>query len=71
MIVDAVYTLRNLHENRRPFRVPDTTGYQRSTDEIRAFEEAQPDALLIPTPDQDVWERAYGGSPREVPRPVA
>lgn len=71
VIGDAVYTLRNLREGRRPYRVPDTAGYDRSTEQIRAFERAHPDALLIPTHDQGAWEQAYGAAPRDVPCPVA
>jgi N-acyl homoserine lactone hydrolase len=71
VIGDAVYTLRNLREHRRPFRVEDDEGYDRSVAEIGAFAAANPDALLIPTHDQEVWEELFAGADRELPRLAA
>ena len=57
-------TLRNLRE-----RVTDGKAYHRSVEALRAFESAYPDALLIPTHDQAVWEQFYGDAPRDSPKP--
>lgn len=55
LIGDALFTLRNLREDVPPFRTADEAAYQRSVGQIRAFAEECPDALLLPTHDQQAW----------------
>lgn len=52
---DAVFTLRNLREDVPPFRTADEAAYHESVRQIRAFAEQCPDALLLPTHDQQAW----------------
>lgn len=56
LIGDAVYTLRNIREDILPWRTIDDAVYRRSMGELRAYIEQNPDALVIPTHDQEVWE---------------
>jgi N-acyl homoserine lactone hydrolase len=56
LVGDAVYTLRNIREGILPWRTVDDDVYTRSVDELRAYAEQNPDALVIPTHDSDVWE---------------
>jgi glyoxylase-like metal-dependent hydrolase (beta-lactamase superfamily II) len=60
LIGDAVFTLRNLLEDVPPFRTADETAYQQSVGQIRAFAEQCPDALLLPTHDQQAWRDLEG-----------
>ncbi|MEA2375917.1 MAG: N-acyl homoserine lactone hydrolase [Thermoleophilaceae bacterium] len=71
VVGDALYTLRNMHEDLKPQRVVDDQAYDRSVAELRAFAAERPDALLIPTHDAGVWERLYGHAARDEPRAVA
>jgi len=59
LIGDAVYTMRNLSEGILPFRSVDEDAYRRSLGELRAYVERNPDALVIPTHDIDVWEALH------------
>ena len=52
---DAVYTLRNLRDDRLPWRTADDAASFRSMAELRAFAEARPDVRLVPTHDPDCW----------------
>lgn len=64
LIGDALFTLRNLREDVPPFRTADETAYQRSVGQIRAFARQCPDALLLPTHDEEAWRdlEGLGGS---------
>lgn len=53
---DAIYTLRNLHEDILPWRTVGDALYRQSMREIRAYMDRHPDTLLIPTHDTEVWE---------------
>ena len=55
VIADAVYTLRSLEDEALPLRTAGDAEYLRSLREIKAFAEAEPDAILIPTHDPDAW----------------
>jgi N-acyl homoserine lactone hydrolase len=65
LIADAVYTLRNLYEERLPLITIDDEAYLRSLREIKAYAEQRPDATLVPTHDPDAW-RALRGAEMEV-----
>ncbi len=52
---DAIYTMRNLREGILPWRTIDDDVYRRSVGELRTYAEQNPDALIIPTHDADVW----------------
>jgi glyoxylase-like metal-dependent hydrolase (beta-lactamase superfamily II) len=56
LIGDAVYTLGNIREDILPWRTIDDAIYRRSMGELRAYIEQNPDALVIPTHDDEVWE---------------
>jgi N-acyl homoserine lactone hydrolase len=51
---DAIYTMRSLTENVRPYRVEDGHLYARSLKEIQLFNETR-DALVIPGHDMTFW----------------
>jgi glyoxylase-like metal-dependent hydrolase (beta-lactamase superfamily II) len=54
---DAIYTMRNLREGLLPWRTIDDDLYRRSVGQLREYAEQNPDALVIPTHDADVWDR--------------
>jgi N-acyl homoserine lactone hydrolase len=67
MIVgDAVYTLKSLREQIKPFRVANERRYLDSVRQLRAYAAANPDATLVPTHDPDAW-REYAAADREAP----
>jgi N-acyl homoserine lactone hydrolase len=53
---DAIYTMRNLREGILPWRTIDDDTYRHSVGQLRAYKDQNPDALIIPTHDADVWE---------------
>jgi glyoxylase-like metal-dependent hydrolase (beta-lactamase superfamily II) len=53
---DAVYTLRNLHEDLLPWRTADDELSRRTMAELRRYAAAHPDVPLIPTHDPDLWD---------------
>jgi glyoxylase-like metal-dependent hydrolase (beta-lactamase superfamily II) len=53
---DAIYTLRNLRERILPWRTIDDATYTHTLDQLQAYTERRPDALLIPTHDHEVWD---------------
>lgn len=55
LLGDAVYTLRNLHEDRLPWRTASDQDSLASMRQLRAYAEGQPDVPLIPTHDPEVW----------------
>jgi N-acyl homoserine lactone hydrolase len=55
IVGDAVYTLRSLREQIRPFRVADEGRYLDSVRQLRAYAAASPEATLVPTHDPDAW----------------
>jgi glyoxylase-like metal-dependent hydrolase (beta-lactamase superfamily II) len=55
LIGDAVYTLRNIHEDLLPWRTVDDGLYRNSMRALGAFIEQSPQALVIPTHDSEVW----------------
>jgi glyoxylase-like metal-dependent hydrolase (beta-lactamase superfamily II) len=57
LLGDAVYTLRNLHEDRLPWRTHSDEASRATMRELRAYAAAHPDVPLIPTHDAEVWER--------------
>lgn len=57
VIADAVYTLRNLEEKVLPFRTADDDLYRCSLHEISQYAASAPEALLIPTHDEHVWNQ--------------
>jgi glyoxylase-like metal-dependent hydrolase (beta-lactamase superfamily II) len=57
LVGDAVYSMRNLHEGILPWRTVDDDIYRQSVRELRAYAEQNPNALVIPTHDGEVWDR--------------
>jgi N-acyl homoserine lactone hydrolase len=55
VVGDAVYTLRNLEEERAPLLVNDKPAYFRSLRELKAYAAQEPEAILVPTHDPDAW----------------
>ena len=60
LLGDAVYTLRNLHEDRLPWRTASDQDSLASMRQLRAYAEAHPDVPLIPSHDPEVWD-AFAG----------
>lgn len=57
LIGDAVYALRNIREDVLPWRTVGDELYRASMSSLRAFIEENPEALVIPTHDGEVWEK--------------
>jgi glyoxylase-like metal-dependent hydrolase (beta-lactamase superfamily II) len=57
LVGDAIYTMRNLREGILPWRTIDDDIYRRSVGQLHEYAEQNPDALMIPTHDADVWDR--------------
>lgn len=55
LIGDAVYALRNIHDDVLPWRTTGDELYRASMSSLRAFIEENPQALVIPTHDGEVW----------------
>jgi N-acyl homoserine lactone hydrolase len=52
---DAIYFMRTLDDERRGFAMADEHKWRRSIGEIRLYRRENPDALIIPGHDPDVW----------------
>jgi N-acyl homoserine lactone hydrolase len=57
IVGDALYTLRNLEHDLLPFSVAGDEQYLASMGELRAYAAAHPEALLVPTHDDQAWRR--------------
>jgi N-acyl homoserine lactone hydrolase len=55
VIGDAAYTLRNIQEGILPLITDDDEVARRSIEEIKAFAEREPEAILVPTHDPSAW----------------
>ena len=55
VVGDAAYTLRSIEEQRLPLLTAGDRAYRDSLRELKAYAEANPDAVLIPTHDPDAW----------------
>ncbi len=55
VVGDAVYTLRNLGEDRLPWRTADDAASRATMAELRAFAERRREVRLVPTHDPDCW----------------
>jgi N-acyl homoserine lactone hydrolase len=55
IVGDAVYTLKSLREQIKPFRMASERRYLDSVRQLRAYAAANPDATLVPTHDPDAW----------------
>jgi len=54
---DAVYTLATLRGERRPFHTADPKAFEHSLRQLRAFDRAHPDAVVIPSHDMGAWRQ--------------
>jgi glyoxylase-like metal-dependent hydrolase (beta-lactamase superfamily II) len=52
---DAAYTLRNIREGLLPMLTTDDDASRQSLREIKAFMDAEPAAIVVPTHDPDAW----------------
>ena len=52
---DAAYTLQSIDEERLPLLTVDDERATASLRELRAFREAEPDAIVVPSHDPDAW----------------
>ncbi|MEA2391582.1 MAG: N-acyl homoserine lactone hydrolase [Solirubrobacteraceae bacterium] len=52
---DAIYTLANLREGKRPYRMVDRDAYEASVQVLAAYDRAHPDALVVPGHDMAAW----------------
>jgi N-acyl homoserine lactone hydrolase len=57
LVGDAAYTRRSIDEQRLPLRSVDAGAARRSLARLRAFCEARPEAIVVPTHDPSAWER--------------
>jgi N-acyl homoserine lactone hydrolase len=54
---DAVYYVKTLDDGRRPLFLADEHNWRRSLREIQLYRRENPDALIIPCHDGELWER--------------
>ncbi len=59
LIGDAAYTLRNIQQETLPALTDNDAAAMRSMQEIKAFAEREPEAILVPTHDPDAWQRLF------------
>jgi glyoxylase-like metal-dependent hydrolase (beta-lactamase superfamily II) len=59
---DAAYTLRNIRELTLPMITADDEASRRSLEELKAFSESDPAAILIPSHDPDAWKALRGAA---------
>ena len=52
---DAIYFLRTLDDERRGWSMADEHNWRRSLGEIQLYRRENPDALIIPGHDPEVW----------------
>ena len=57
LVGDAAYTLQNIAEGTLPMLTNDDEASRRSLRQIKAFIEAEPQALIVPTHDPDAWKQ--------------
>jgi len=57
VIGDAAYTLRNIREKILPMITADDEASPRSMQEVEAFAEREPSAILVPTHDPTAWHQ--------------
>jgi N-acyl homoserine lactone hydrolase len=57
LLGDAVYGLRNLDEDVLPWRTADDAVYAQTMKQLRAYRDANPETLLVPTHDAAQWRR--------------
>lgn len=57
VIGDAAYTLRNIREKILPMITADDEASLRSMQEVEAFAEREPSAILVPTHDPTAWHQ--------------
>jgi glyoxylase-like metal-dependent hydrolase (beta-lactamase superfamily II) len=55
VVGDAAYTLRNIREGILPLLTADDEASARSIAELKAFEEREPEAILVPSHDPSAW----------------
>jgi glyoxylase-like metal-dependent hydrolase (beta-lactamase superfamily II) len=55
LIGDAVFTVENLRRGVLPYWTSDDQDYRSSMEQIRAYAASEPEALLIPTHDEQAW----------------
>ena len=55
LVGDAAYTLRNIREEILPLLTADDEASARSVAELKAFEEQEPEAILVPSHDPSAW----------------
>jgi glyoxylase-like metal-dependent hydrolase (beta-lactamase superfamily II) len=53
---DAIYTMGTLRDGRRPMRSVDRDAFERSLEQLQAFDREHPDAIIIPGHDMAHWE---------------
>jgi N-acyl homoserine lactone hydrolase len=55
LVGDAAYTLRSIREGLLPMFTDNDETSQRSLQELKAFTEAEPEAIVVPSHDPDAW----------------
>jgi N-acyl homoserine lactone hydrolase len=63
VVGDAAYTLRNIQEEILPLITDDDEAAIRSLQEIKAFAEREPEAILVPTHDPEAWHALRDDTP--------
>jgi N-acyl homoserine lactone hydrolase len=61
LVGDAAYTLRSIREELLPMVTVDDDASRRSLRELKAFMEAEPSAIVVPTHDPEAWRSLEAG----------
>lgn len=57
IVGDAAYTSESIRDQKLPLMTDDEGRYRRSLAEIKAYADAEPDAVVVPTHDPDAFRR--------------
>ena len=67
LVGDAAYTLRSIDEGILPMLTDDDRASRGSMAQIKAFRDAHPDAVVVPTHDPDAWRALEAAGDRPGP----
>jgi glyoxylase-like metal-dependent hydrolase (beta-lactamase superfamily II) len=54
---DAIYTMATLRGDARPWRMEDARAFERSLAELKDYDRANPDAVIVPGHDMERWRQ--------------
>jgi glyoxylase-like metal-dependent hydrolase (beta-lactamase superfamily II) len=63
LVGDAAYTRRSIDEQLLPMLTVDDELYRRSLQQLKAFVDGEPEAIVVPTHDPDAWRQLPAAEP--------